>query len=114
MRTVLIATTCLLALAACQQSSNTSVTRVRSNGVDALYSKTTVEDGAARFECIASNSGRCHYLVLDPRCSADSACAQPPLHRLTVAVGKTEQMAGLPKGFVHCVNQVPTEQCHRK
>jgi hypothetical protein len=104
----------VLLLAGCQQSSNTSVTRIRANGVDALYSKTTVDNGVASFDCIASSSGHCHYLVLDARCGKDKDCAYPPLHRLAVAVGKTEQMAGLPAGFQHCVSAVQKEQCHRE
>lgn len=114
MRTVLPVCLAVLLLAGCQQSSNTSVTRIRANGVDALYSKTTVDDGVAHFECIASSSGHCHYLLLDPRCTTDATCAQPPLHRLAVAVGKTEQMAGLPKGFQQCVSEQPKEHCHRE
>lgn len=113
MRTVLILTVCLVALAACQQASNTSVTRIRANGVDTLYSKTTVDNGVASFECTASSSGHRYYLVLDARCTPDQACAQPPLHRLSVAAGKTEQMAGLPAGFRQCVSEVRKEQCHR-
>lgn len=114
MRTVLPVCLAVLLLAACQQSSNTSVTRIRANGVDALYSKSTVVDGVAHFECIASSSGTCHYLLLDPTCSKDAACAKPPLHRLAVAAGKTEQMAGLPKGVQHCVSEQPKEHCHRE
>jgi curli biogenesis system outer membrane secretion channel CsgG len=114
MRTAVVASLCVLMLAACQQSNDTSVTRIRANGVDTLYSKTTVDNGVANFDCIASSSGRCHYLVLDARCTKDKACAYPPLHRLAVAVGKTEQMAGLPAGFKHCVSAVQKEQCHRE
>ncbi|MFG6110785.1 hypothetical protein [Stenotrophomonas nematodicola] len=104
----------LLALAGCEQSSNTSVTRVRANGVDTLYSTSTVVDGVAQFACIASSSGQCHYLVLAPGCKADAACAQPPVRRLSVAVGKTERVPDLPKGFGQCVSEQPKEQCHRE
>ena len=114
MRITIVASVCVLMLAACQQSSNTSVTRIRANGVDTLYSKTTVDNGVANFDCIASSSGHCHYLVLDARCKKDTDCPYPPLHRLAVAVGKTEQMAGLPAGFKHCVSAVQKEQCHRE
>ncbi|WP_313425569.1 hypothetical protein [Stenotrophomonas rhizophila] len=114
MRTFLPLCVAVLLLAGCQQSSNTSVTRIRANGVDALYSKSSLVDGVAHFECIASSSGTCHYLLLDPSCSKDAACTKPPLHRLAVAVGKTEQMAGLPTGFNQCVSEQPKEQCHRE
>ncbi|HAI47447.1 hypothetical protein D3C87_355280 [compost metagenome] len=114
MRTPLIPCAAVLLLAACAQSSNTSVTRVRANGVDALYSKSTVVDGVAHLQCIASSSGQCHYLVLDAGCKADAACAQAPLRSLSVAVGTTGQVAGLPKGFGLCVSEQPKEQCHRE
>ena len=114
MRIAVVASLCVVMLAACQQSSNTSVTRIRANGVDTLHSRTTVDNGVASFACIASSSGQCHYLVLDARCAKDKDCAYPPLHRLAVAVGKTEQMAGLPAGFQHCASAVQKEQCHRE
>lgn len=104
----------LLALAGCEKSSNTSITRTRANGVDTLYSKSTVVDGEARFHCIASSSGQCHYLVLDPACSTGTPCATPPLRRFSLAVGSTEAMRGLPKDFHPCVSQDPIEQCHRE
>jgi hypothetical protein len=114
MRLFLFACIAALSLAGCEKSSNTSITRTRANGVDTLYSKGSVVDGEARFQCIASSSGQCHYLVLDPACSTDAACATPPLRRFAVAVGKTEAMRDLPKGFHQCVSQDPIEQCHRE
>lgn len=113
MRSVLVACLTLLALAGCEKSTETSITRINANGVDTLYSKRTVVDGVARFECIASRSGQCHYLVLAAGCSADTACASPPLRQFAVAVGKTEKIRGLPEGFGQCVSDVHKEQCHR-
>lgn len=104
----------LLALAGCEKSSNSSITRARANGVDTLYSKGTVVDGQARFQCIASSSGKCHYLVLDPACSTGAPCATPPLRRFSVVVGRTEILRDLPEGFHQCVSQDPIEQCHRE
>ena len=114
MRLFLLACVAALSLGGCEKSSTTSITRTQANGVDTLYSKGTVVEGQARFQCIASRSGQCHYVVLDPACSTDAACAKPPLRRFAVAVGKTEQMAGLPAGFQHCVSAVQKEQCHRE
>ena len=114
MRFFLLVGFAALALAGCQKSTETAITRTTANGVDTLYSKRTVVDGVARFECIASRSGQCHYVVLDPACSTDAACAKPPLRRFAVAVGKTEAMRGLPDGFRQCVSQDPIEQCHRE
>lgn len=114
MSRLLIACVAVLALAGCEKSRNTSITRTQANGVDTLYSKATVVDGEARFQCIASSSGACHYLVLDPGCSPDAACATPPLRRFAVAARKTEAMRGLPNGFRQCVSQDPIEHCHRE
>lgn len=113
MRRILLVGVAVLAIAGCEKSSNTSITRTNANGVDTLYSKSTVVEGVARFECIASSSGQCHYLVLAPGCSTDTACATPPLRRFAVAAGKTEQVSGLPKDFRQCVSDVQKEQCHR-
>lgn len=114
MRLFLLACVAALSLGGCEKSSTTSITRTQANGVDTLYSKGTVVEGQARFQCIASRSGQCHYVVLDPACSTDAACAKPPLRRFAVAVGKTEAMRGLPNGFRQCVSQDPIEQCHRE
>ncbi|KOQ72675.1 hypothetical protein [Stenotrophomonas maltophilia] len=114
MRLFLLACVAALSLGGCEKSSTTSITRTQANGVDTLYSKGTVVEGQARFQCIASRSGQCHYVVLDPACSAHAACARPPLRRFAVAVGKTEAMRDLPKGFRQCVSQDPIEQCHRE
>lgn len=114
MRLFLLACVAALSLGGCEKSSTTSITRTQANGVDTLYSKGTVVEGQARFQCIASRSGQCHYVVLDPACNTDAACARPPLRRFAVAVGKTEAMRDLPKGFRQCVSQDPIEQCHRE
>ncbi|TDV29233.1 hypothetical protein [Stenotrophomonas sp. CC22-02] len=114
MRLFLLACVAALSLGGCEKSSTTSITRTQANGVDTLHSKGTVVEGQARFQCIASRSGQCHYVVLDPACSTDAACARPPLRRFAVAVGKTEAMRDLPKGFRQCVSQDPIEQCHRE
>ncbi|KAG0921086.1 hypothetical protein G6F32_015270 [Rhizopus arrhizus] len=114
MRLFLVACVAALSLGGCEKSSTTSITRTQANGVDTLDSKGTVVEGQARFQSIASRSGQCHYVVLDPACSTDAACAKPPLRRFAVAVGKTEAMRDLPKGFRQCVSQDPIEQCHRE
>ena len=53
MRLFLFACVAALSLAGCEKSSETSITRTNANGVDTLYSKRTVVDGEARFQCIA-------------------------------------------------------------
>lgn len=90
MRPFLLAALAALALAGCQKSTETAITRTTANGVDTLYSKRTVVDGVARFECMASRSGQCHYLLLDPACRPDAACAKAPIRSFALAVGTTQ------------------------
>ncbi|KAG1525285.1 hypothetical protein G6F50_018466 [Rhizopus delemar] len=85
MRLFLVACVAALSLGGCEKSSTTSITRTQANGVATLYSKGTVVEGQARFQCIASRSGQCHYVVLDPACSTDAACAKPPLRRASAS-----------------------------
>jgi len=98
MRLFLLAALAALALAGCQKSTETAITRTTANGVDTLYSKRTVVDGVARFECMASRSGQCHYL----------------LRSFALAVGTTQEFRDLPKGFAQCVSEDRKEQCHRE
>ncbi|UWX04199.1 hypothetical protein H1235_02295 [Pseudoxanthomonas sp. NC8] len=48
---------CLLSLFGCAQASTTSITRVVDDGDETLFSKTTLADGVATFECFTSASG---------------------------------------------------------
>ncbi|CAO3301256.1 hypothetical protein [Stenotrophomonas maltophilia] len=114
MRLFLLAGLAALALAGCQKSTETAITRTTANGVDTLYSKRTVVDGVARFECMASRSGQCHYLLLDPACRPDAACARAPIRSFALAAGTTQEFRDLPKGFAQCVSEDRKEQCHRE
>lgn len=117
MRHLLLLCVAVLAIAGCDRpgtgSTSTSVTRVKADGVDTIYSRITVAQGVARFDCIASRSGHCHYLVLDPQCTLDAACDRPPVRRLDVAAGQATEVAGLPQGFKQCVSLEQKEHCHR-
>lgn len=113
MRPCLLVCIAALAVAGCGKSTETSITRSTANGVDTLYSKRSVVDGVARFECLASRSGQCHYLVLAPACRPDAPCATPPLRSFALAVGQTRQFKDLPAGFSHCVDDRHKEHCHR-
>lgn len=68
-------------------------------GTAQLYSRTLVEAGVTRFECLRSGSGQCHYVVYPGDCSAAVAvprrCESSPLERFTVASGDTRQVIGL-------------------
>ena len=112
MRIITSLVSCLLALAGCDDKP--SVTRIHhssANGVDTLFSKSTLKEGVATFECFASESGQCHYLVYSEHCppaapgEMPAACARTPLEDFVLAPGKTHQIRGLPDGYRECVAQ---------
>lgn len=79
-------------------------------GDDVLLSRAHVQAGVARFECVRSDSGECHYLVLPRDCVATTSsdadaggpCAGTPIARFALAQGESHQMAGL-QHFRLCV-----------
>ncbi|WFC41290.1 hypothetical protein [Pseudoxanthomonas sp. SE1] len=112
MRIVTSLLSCLMALAGCNEKpSVTTIHHSSANGVDTLFSKTTLREGVATFECFASESGQCHYRVYAERCPAPAAgenpatCARTPLEDFSLAPGKTHEIRGLPQDFRECVSQ---------
>ena len=85
----------LLALAGIGVGVTTYDTRVAANGHDVLDSSAHVQDGVARFECVESSSGICHYTLYLEACSGKADCQLAPLQRFTVARGESHQIAGL-------------------
>ncbi|AKC87047.1 hypothetical protein [Pseudoxanthomonas suwonensis] len=104
---------CVLSLFGCDtRPTTTSITRIVDSGSETLFSKTTLVDGVATFECFASASGGCHYRIYEERCDAAaaaattgaaSACRQQTLDAFDLTVGKRHRVEGLPAGFRHCV-----------
>ena len=92
----------LLALAGCSMGGVDYTSRVAQDGHVSLSSRARVEDGVARFECRASDSGWCHYTLYADACDAGTGCMQAPLRRFSVARGDSRQIAGL-EGFRVCV-----------
>ena len=92
----------LLILSACGIGGTTYSNRIGNNGHDTLYSKARVEDGVARFQCLESDSGQCHYTLFPEACGGKPDCALAPLQRFTVARGEGKQIAGL-RNFRVCV-----------
>lgn len=72
------------------------------DGAEALYSRADVHAGVARFECVRSASGRCHYLVFGPGCDPAAGCRERPLQRFAIDAGGNRHLAGL-AGFHLCV-----------
>lgn len=85
----------LLILSACGVDGTSYSNRIGNNGHDTLYSKAHAKDGIARFECKASDSGRCHYTLYPEACAGKADCKLAPLQRFSVARGQNRQIAGL-------------------
>jgi hypothetical protein len=100
----------VLSLFGCDVGRDTFVDRVSIDGAQALYSKATVEAGVARFECVRSASGQCHYTLFPRECDAAGAstkgnadCLSRPIQQFAVANGDSRQIAGL-RDFRLCVS----------
>lgn len=97
----------LLSLFGCNVGESTYVHRTSVDGSDVLYSKAQVEAGVARFQCLDSMSGQCHYTVYPRKCARASAgkvsaCAAGDVKRFAIARGDSRQIAGL-RDFRLCV-----------
>lgn len=115
MRIVTSLMSCLMALAGCNEKpSVTTIHHASANGVDTLFSKTTLREGVATFECFASESGQCHYRVYTEACPTPApgenpaACIRTTLEDFALAPGKTHEIRGLPQDFRHCVSKNTT------
>lgn len=79
----------------------TFVHRVSADGGDVLHSRTHVQAGVARFECLRSESGHCHYTVHPRGCAPTTAatqaagCRTAPVQRFVIARGDSRQVSGL-------------------
>lgn len=101
----------VLSLYGCDVGGSTFVTRSHADGVDTLYSRVVAQSGVARFECLRSASGRCHYTVFAPACASppaatgrrDGRCRSTPVERFAIAQGDSRQIAGLLR-FRPCVS----------
>ena len=86
----------LLALGGCAMAAPPTPNRISQDGYDVLASEARLQDGVARFDCEASDSGWCHYtLYADTLRCRQRLHAQAPLRRFSVACGDSRQIAGL-------------------
>jgi hypothetical protein len=98
----------LLALFGYDGGGTTVITRSSIDGADVIYSRTRTMVGIARFECIASASGECHYTLFRRQCaSATGVCSSQPAERFTVATGTKREVVGMPP-FDACVTNDDT------
>lgn len=96
-----------LALAGCSGAGSTHVTHATADGHDLLHSEVWVGPRVARFECLTSASGRCHYVLYRNHCEPgrDGACAPRTFDRFAVASGQRRELLGLPVSFAICVSE---------
>jgi hypothetical protein len=92
----------LFILSSCGPGGTTYSNRIGADGHDVLVSKARVMDGMARFECRASDSGRCHYTLYPDACAGKADCRLSPLQRFSVASGEAREIANL-RDFRVCV-----------
>lgn len=92
----------------------TVVLREGIDGGTDFHSRTRALPGGARFECLASGSGHCHYAVFGGACDGLAValgdrlvrCADDAAPRLQfdLEVGERRDVGGLPLGFRHCTS----------
>ncbi len=118
----LIALCCfVLSLFGCEVGGSSFVHRTSADGRDVIHAKAHVQAGVARFECLDSESGQCHYAVYPRECSSHRAplaaaaaaggavagpvggCDAAPLQRFAIATGDSRQITGL-RDFILCVS----------
>ena len=91
----------LLALAGVDVGGSDYSNRINNGSHDVLHGRTHVQSGVARFDCIASDSGWCHYTLYPDACFG-TGCTSAPMQRFSIALGQSRQIAGL-TGFHPCV-----------
>lgn len=105
MRNLFAAIYFVLALFGCESGGTTMITRSVSNGVDLVHASTRIKAGVARFECLASVSGECHYTLLPTQCAPTKVpCTETPIDRFSIKTGESREVVGLPQ-FSVCVSQ---------
>jgi hypothetical protein len=85
----------------CDGGRDEVVHRIVVSGHDVLLSRASLRDGKARLDCLRSDSGRCHYIVLPRGCDADAPCSARAT-RYDVPAGASRRVAGL-RGIRLCV-----------
>lgn len=85
------------------EPSSTTTSSTSINGYDVNASKTRTWATAAKFDCIASASGRCRYVVFTSNCPAVN-CTTKVVHAFSLSAGATRKLAGLAPGFRYCIS----------
>jgi len=81
------------------------------DGVQVNSTKAVVNGGDARFDCLRSASGRCHYVVFAGGCDQAGAdgqrepsCAPAVNDRFVLRAGESRQLHALPGSVRYCMD----------
>ncbi|MBB1088682.1 hypothetical protein H4F99_09290 [Lysobacter sp. SG-8] len=115
MRHIVLLALVALSTACTGTPGTTVVLRRADDGQLGFHSVTEAFPGSARFECHASETGRCHYAVFGGACGGLTAafgdrivrCAETASPRLQfdLQVGEQRDVSDLPLDFRHCVRE---------
>ncbi len=83
--------------------SSTTTASTTVNGTAINSSKTRTWEKSADFDCIASTSGSCRYVVFTSNCPAAN-CTTKVIEAFSLRAGAARKMQGLPPGFKYCVS----------
>ena len=97
----------LLSLTGCEPTRSI-VTHEFTNGRDLIYSTIQISGELATFRCLRSQSGQCHYTVLDGSCGTRRVNCDPPITVFTMRQGDTLLLSSLPDDFASCVTPTPS------
>jgi hypothetical protein len=88
----------------------TIATHAFEHGTEVLYSEASITPVLARFVCVDSVSGGCHYRLLAAECShptptaSRSSCVLQAAREFVLARGDSVQLRGMPDDFNFCVS----------
>lgn len=89
-------------LGGCDKLTSTTIVRNLQDDTRNDRSWTRTWKDRAEFKCVASTGGSCHVVVFASDCP-DAGCTTRMLRELTLPVGTSRTLTGLPRGFRHCV-----------
>jgi hypothetical protein len=90
--------------------ARTIATHVSDHGTEVLYSEASISPILARFSCIDSVSGLCHFRILPGLClrsagaSSLPGCSTEAVREFVVARGDSRQMTDMKDDFDFCVS----------
>jgi hypothetical protein len=90
--------------------ARTIATHAFEHGTEVLYSEVSITPVLARFDCVGSASGRCHYRLFPAQCAhpapaaLPSACLPKAVREFVLARGDSTRLTGMPDDFNFCVS----------